>query len=152
MVEKWHKKGQKHSDLIQKRSHMSPNTVLNEEIIDDLRNILGKSYLSIFNEQIMQAHSYIADIKNLMQKNELYLLSRKAHALKSSCGQVGLHSIHLLAKELEYTSSSDAEKGEASPRIAAIYAQIVQEYPVAVECLYAYIGVKNGAPLAMAKL
>lgn len=123
--------------------------VLNEEIIDDLMAILGDGYLSIFQDQIDQATSYIDEISNHLEVGETLKASKRAHALKSSTGQVGLQSIHYLAKDLEYTCSADSEKGEISQHAKDVFAKLRAEYDACVKCLYGYIANKGGQRQAM---
>lgn len=123
--------------------------VLNEEIIDDLIAILGDGYLAIFEDQIQQATSYIKDIAAAIQEGEALKASKRAHALKSSTGQVGLQSIHYLAKDLEYTCSADAEKGEISLHAKQVFEQLVADYDACVKCLYSYIANTAGSRQAV---
>lgn len=125
------------------------DAVLNEEIIDDLIAILGDGYLEIFEDQLQQATGYIKDIDNSIQSGDALKTSKRAHALKSSTGQVGLQSIHYLAKDLEYTCSADAEKGEISLHAKEVFARLVADYDVAVKCLYGYIANKSGSRQAV---
>lgn len=125
------------------------DAVLNEEIIDDLIAILGDAYLAIFEDQIQQATAYIKEIAGHIHAGDALKASKRAHALKSSAGQVGLQSIHLLAKKLEYTCSADAEKGEISQQAKELFATLVEEYEGCVKCLYGYIANKGGAQQAM---
>lgn len=118
-------------------------SVLNEEIIDDLAAILGDNYVTIFEEQILQANAYIDEIKNFFAVGNVAKIPKRAHALKSSAGQVGLQSIHFLAKDLEFACAADAEKGEISQHSKDIFARLIREYDGAVKCLYGYIANKK---------
>jgi HPt (histidine-containing phosphotransfer) domain-containing protein len=118
-------------------------SVLNEEIIDDMAAILGDGYAAIFEEQLLQATSYIEEIRHFLANDSVAKVPKRAHALKSSAGQVGLQGIHFLAQDLEYACAADAEKGEISQRSRDIFSRLVHEYDGAVRCLYGYMANKN---------
>lgn len=112
---------------------------LNREIIDDLKTILGEGFDEIIREQVEQSGEYMRDIQQALDGDDSATAMRRAHALKSSVGQIGLQGIHALAKELEFTCNADSEKGEVSSHAKQLHMLIGDEFPGAVKALVAYV-------------
>lgn len=111
---------------------------LNHEIIDDLKAILGEGFDEIVEEQVEQAGIYLRDLKTLLTEGNVEMAMRRAHALKSSAGQIGLQGIFALAKELEFTCNADADKGEVSHHAQELFQTICDEFAGAVKALVTY--------------
>lgn len=120
---------------------------LNYEIIDDLLSLLGVGYFELMEEQITQANEYLAEIESLMLAGtDPATVSKRAHAFKSSTGQVGLLGIYALAKKLEYQTKIDAGAGAAiSGDAKQFYAELTEHYLPAVRILRDYAIEKRGA-------
>lgn len=116
----------------------NPAHALNHEIIDDLRAILGSGFDEIVKEQVEQAGIYLGELQQLLDDDDAYMAMRRAHALKSSAGQIGLHGIYRLARDLEVACDADAEKGQASPQAKALFRQLRDGFAGAVQKLLDY--------------
>jgi HPt (histidine-containing phosphotransfer) domain-containing protein len=112
---------------------------LNHEIIDDLYAILGDGYTEIVDEQVEQALKYLKELGELLQADNAKMVTRTAHALKSSAGQVGLEGIHALAKNLEIVSTADQEQGVCSDEAKMLHRTICTEFKAAVMALRDYV-------------
>lgn len=112
---------------------------LNHEIIDDLKTILGDGFDEIIDEQVEQAAIYLSELQQQLGRNQPQEVVRLAHSLKSSAGQIGLHGIHALAKELEAVSIADSEGGACSLQATELFRTIVEEMPSAVQGLRRYL-------------
>lgn len=112
---------------------------LNHEIIDDLKTILGDGFDEIIDEQVEQAAIYLRQLQQYIADDQPQEVARLAHSLKSSAGQIGLHGIHALAKELEATSLADSEGGQCSGQAKELFRTIVEEMPAAVQGLRRYL-------------
>ena len=93
---------------------------LNQEIIENLSSILGTGYVAIINEQVKQSRFYLQEIEQFLQENNSTLAMKRAHALKSSCNQVGLQGLGDIARELEFVCRTDAEKNVVSVEAHAL--------------------------------
>lgn len=119
--------------------------VLNQEIIEDLRAILGDGYSEIVDDQVRQGNSYLQTIAAQLAAGNADAVRKTAHSLKSSAGQIGLQGIHDLARDLEKTSAADAQTGkECSAEAKALHAALAGAFPVAVQALRDYL--RNNHP------
>lgn len=116
----------------------SPAHALNHEIIDDLMVILGEGFNEIIKEQVAQAHVYLRELQPLLDADDAESAMRRAHAFKSSAGQIGLQGIHALAQNLESTCKADMGTGAVSPQARDLYRAITAEFPEAVRLLLRY--------------
>ena len=116
-----------------------PHQSLNREIIDDLQTILGDGFSEIVDEQVEQAVGYIKDLEELLRANQSDMAMRRAHALKSSSGQVGMQGIYTLAKELELACKADIQSGKTSEEALAIYQTLREQFTLAAQHLRQYI-------------
>lgn len=112
---------------------------LNREIIDDLQAILGNGFTEIMAEQVEQATEYIKDLKDLLEANQSDMAMRRAHALKSSAGQIGLQGIYALAKELELACKADSDGGRTSEKSWRFFYTVQEEFSPAVQHLRQYV-------------
>lgn len=111
---------------------------LNHEIIDDLRSVLGDGFNDILDEQLEQAGHYLVELEELLRQGDSDQAMRKAHALKSSVGQVGLQGIYALAKELEFMCNSSIGKRLPNTHALELLRLLSDEFPAAVENLRRY--------------
>lgn len=119
---------------------------LNLEIIDDLLEVLGDSYLEIVEDQIDQANEYMGELREAVSAGAAAKIQRIAHALKSSVGQVGLQGIFRLAKAVEYQARDDVElSGKMSKETERLSGVLEAAYPAAVESLRNHARAKLGA-------
>lgn len=118
---------------------LSTHHHLNREIIDDLQTILGNGFAEIMAEQVEQATGYIKDLKDLLEANQSDMAMRRAHALKSSVGQIGLQGIYALAKELELACKADSESGKTSEKSLRFFRTLQEEFNPAVLHLRQYV-------------
>lgn len=118
----------------------SPHFELNHAIIDELIELLGVGYFELMEEQITQANDYFEELEVLFADGgDPSTIAKRAHALKSSVGQVGLHGIHLLAKETEYKAKADVEAGKpVSAATREAFATLNEFYVPAVQRLRDY--------------
>lgn len=116
-----------------------PHCNLNREIIDDLQTILGDGFAEIVEEQVEQAVVYIRDMEDLLATNQPEMAMRRAHALKSSAGQVGLQGMHALAKELELTCKADIPSGQTSEKALQLFRTLQKDFTLATQLLRQYI-------------
>lgn len=118
--------------------------MLDKSIIDELHSVLGSDLQALFQQQIDQANLYIEDIRTHMAKGEMAVVSRHAHSLKSSAGQVGLIGVQSLAKDLENASQAAPQDGVPNPRAMEAFARLVREHDMAVKALLEYISHLSG--------
>lgn len=112
---------------------------LNREIIDDLQAILGNGFAEIMAEQVEQATGYIKDLKDLLEAHQSDMAMRRAHALKSSVGQIGLQGIYALAKELELACKADSDSDRTSEKTWRFFRAMQEEFNPAVQHLRQYV-------------
>lgn len=115
---------------------------LNHEIIDDLYGILGDGYDEIVDEQVEQAQLYLSELDAFLAEDKPNGAMRRAHALKSSAGQVGMHGIYALAKELEMICLADEQNNSCSSQAKILYTTICEEFAGAVQALRNYVAAK----------
>lgn len=117
---------------------------LNLEIIDDLLEVLGDSYLEIVEDQITQANEYMSELHEAESAGAVAQIQKIAHTLKSSVGQVGLQGIFRLAKALEYHARDDVGlSGKMSAETEQLAGELAAAYPSAVAALRKHVNTKN---------
>lgn len=119
---------------------------LNQEIIDDLFAILGDGYAEIVDDQVEQGTEYLAALGVALAENAPEKVSKGAHLLKSSAGQIGLQGIHELARDLEKSAIASTQAGTGcSAEQKELYAALQNNFEAAVQVLRDYL--KNSATI-----
>lgn len=119
---------------------------LNLEIIDDLLEVLGDSYLEIVEDQIEQAGEYMDELGEAVFAGDTARIQKIAHLLKSSVGQVGLQGIFRLTQAMERQVRDDVGlSGKMSKETERLSGVLAVAYPAAVESLRKHIHAKLGA-------
>jgi HPt (histidine-containing phosphotransfer) domain-containing protein len=100
-------------------------TVLDEQVLDELRNIGGNTQLfervlDLFAGRVPQAVDHVAA---LGRSDDLNALADAAHALKSMCANIGASRAVEACHELEHAARSHEVSGTA-PLIAAVLREV----------------------------
>lgn len=108
---------------------------LNHEIIENLSSILGDGYIAIINEQVKQSKLYLQEIEGFLHENNPAMAMKRAHALKSSCNQIGMQGMGDIARDLEHVCRNDMGKGAVSAESHILLQRIQGEMDSAIQCL-----------------
>ena len=91
-----------------------PAQTLDFEVIESLRSILGDDINELFNDFLLQAPQEISQLQTLFQSNNLDELSRVAHSLKGSSGNLGVAALSNACIKLEHDARDGATASVAS--------------------------------------
>ena len=84
--------------------------LLDEELLAELREIMEDEFPDLLETFLAESERQYAEIRGAWQAQDLEQLSRAAHSLKGSCGNVGATQLHSLCAELE----QQARAGESA--------------------------------------
>lgn len=90
-------------------NNAAQNPVLDFDIIDGLRSILGDDIYELFADFLEQAPQEIAQLHTVFGKNNFEELSRVAHSLKGSSGNLGIAALSDLCANLEHDARDGIE-------------------------------------------
>ena len=89
------------SDSVAPNTDASVMHPVDQKIIDELREVMEDDFIEIIDLYLNNVPSQIKNIKDAAGKKEADVISRTAHNLKSSSGNIGAKTLFNLCKTLE---------------------------------------------------
>lgn len=106
----------------------SPRSVLDPEVIENLKHLGGDEDPALFRDLVdiflKETPALIARVEDALSRGDAQALERAAHSLKSSCANLGALTLSAQFKEIELAGrSKDVER--ARPVMAASRGEFV---------------------------
>lgn len=111
-----------------------PPPVLSQEIVEELRAVMGDEYLSLVRLFLEDAPGHVRALEAAVAGNDMAALVAPAHTLKSASANLGAMALSAAAKRIEL----GARQG-VLPRPAVAVAVLESEYRRAAAALQALL-------------
>ena len=107
--------------------------ILDENTIDDARNVLKDKYFETVDMYIDSSHERVAEILAALDAEDIEAVIRPAHTLKSTSMQMGAVRLSELAKSVEYKAKAIADGEEEDVAVIRGLMEAVQVMLVETE-------------------
>ncbi len=106
------------SDCVAQKTEEPSAHPVDQNILDELREVMEDDFIEIIDLYLNNVPSQIQNIKDSAEKKDTDAISRTAHNLKSTSGNIGAKRVFNLCKALE----EDGRKGKIGGCLESIKA------------------------------
>lgn len=105
---------------------------LNQKTLDELKELMGESYLSVFQAFAKSAKKCIEDIELAVAKNDIQVIERSSHTLKGSSANIGAINLSKLCADVVDMARNSVSDGylESLGKVKDEYKKVEAEIDV----------------------